>query len=152
MHFNKDLRINFINEIEREAAAELGIINFESDWEMIGLSFLSINNYDKSQTEINKRRMHFNINFENKCILSFNEVYDRKHLNTESFENEDIYGYKIVVNNNPVEYIKNIIKLFVSFNLNHQTFSVPLWTIVFLIGYAYNKVQHSKEILPFIKN
>lgn len=151
MHFNKDLRINFINEIEREAAAELGIINFESDWEMIGLSFLSINNYDKSQTEINKRRMHFNINFENKCILSFNEVYDRKHLNTESFENEDIYGYKIVVNNNPVEYIKNIIKLFVSFNLNHQTFSVPLWTIVFLIGYAYNKVQHSKEILPFIK-
>ncbi|MCE4955665.1 hypothetical protein [Macrococcoides caseolyticum] len=151
MHYDKDLRINFINEVEREAAAELGIINFESDWEMIGLSFLSIDNENKNISDINKRRMHFNINFENKCILNFNEVYERKNMNTESFENEDIYGYKIIVNNNLTEYIKNIIKLFVSFNINHQVFSVPLWTIIFLFIYANSKVKNFNELIPFVK-
>lgn len=152
MHYDKDLRINFINEIEREAAAELGIINFESDWEMFGLSFLSINNSNKDTSKINKRRMHFNINFENKCILNFNEVYNRKNMNTESFENEDIFGYKIIVNNSLTESIKNIVKLFVSFNINHQVFSVPIWTFIFLLIYANSKVESIDQLLPFIKN
>ncbi|ULG72705.1 hypothetical protein [Macrococcus brunensis] len=133
MHFDSPTRIDFTKEISREAIAELGLFNFESEWNIIGLSYLSINN---SLRSIKMRRMHFNLMMENKTIQSFKEIYDRKELHTESFEHDDLLGYRTLIHNSKFLKIKSDLQRTVNWMLNQQIYSVPLITLVLIVYYC----------------
>lgn len=94
MDYDSKYRIDLRKELKRETIAELGITAIESEWQYHGISYLNINNGNKSWQSIKKRRMHFNVLSSNKTGLNFEDILKTQNLATEKFENSEIRGLK----------------------------------------------------------
>ncbi|GGA98225.1 hypothetical protein ERX37_04545 [Macrococcus hajekii] len=148
MHFDKNNRIDFSHEMSREAIAELGIYHLKDQWNIIGLSYLSINNNNRP---IKKRRMHFNLLMENQTDQTFKDIYDKKDSQTESFEHDDLLGFKTEIFRSRAQLSRFYIKKSVGWILNQQIYSVPLLTALLILLYLFGQ-NNSKIFLSDWQN
>lgn len=114
LNVNKNNRIDFVTELSREVAAELGQIDLEKNWEYYGLSCLGINNGVNGNNNIVNRRFHFNVLAFNSVRSTAKQVLNNAQHAVEKFENENIYAIKLELYKNYFQKFwfkfKNIIK------------------------------------------
>lgn len=93
-------RLDFKNEFSREMYSELSISGFEKEYNLFGLSVLGMNQElwkknNPGETNIN-RRLHFNLLATHTSNKLMDEILSIWKDSTEAFENDFIYGIKII--------------------------------------------------------
>lgn len=144
MVYDSEYRVDLNNELRREVIAELGISSLNSEWNYVGVSFLSVNNTDLPQATITKRRMHFNVLALNKTPLNYIEVKKNQSYATERLENEEIIGFKPILINSIFDLGKHL--LLNAYRLLDQYKSKVLF-LIFIISYLIARNWNLSEIL-----
>ena len=154
LNYASNYRLDLNGEIEREAIAELGISQYDREWEYYGLSYLNVNNDHLSENQIKNRRMHFNVLMNNRSLNSFEEINNRIERVTENFENDHIAGYRINIVSNLFDLIfQRIRRVLVFFYDNIGVVSTFFILLDYLIKYAlFREVRiYGLEILSWIE-
>ena len=87
--------VYFGGELTREAIGELGIGDTSVQWNYYGVSLMGRNlkaNHGVRQTIW----FHFNVLGERQCLDTFDSILESKKLAAESFESEEMFGYKML--------------------------------------------------------
>ena len=98
-------RMDFLGEINRETYAELNLDLKEEDWSCCGVFISGTRPPEATGDEeygAKRRRLHFNILFEQNIEKSFWEIDQKRQHATEKFESDSLMGLKIRCHNNPV--------------------------------------------------
>lgn len=87
--------VYFGGELTREAIGELGIGDISVFWNYYGLSVMG--NSRKDGQDIRQVIwFHFNVLGERQCLDTFDSILESKKQAAESFESEEIFGYKML--------------------------------------------------------
>lgn len=98
-------RMDFLGEINRETYAELNLDLKEEDWSCCGVFISGTRPAEVISEEKygdRRRRLHFNILFEQSIDKSFWEIDQKRQHATEKFESDSLMGLRIRCHNNPV--------------------------------------------------
>ena len=133
-------RLDFKNEFSREMYSELSISVFEKSITYFGLSVHGVNQelWKKNNPgEINiNRRLHFNLLATHTSNKLIDEILSIWKDCTEAFENDFIYGIKIIKCSNVFILIKDIFLNFITLLRKSKEFIVSILTIIVAISTA----------------
>ena len=120
--------------------SELSISGFEKEYNLFGLSVLGMNqelwkknNPGKTNTN---RRLHFNLLATHTSNKIMDEILSIWKDSTEAFENDFIYGIKIIKCSNVFLLIKDIFLNFITLLRKSKEFIVSILTIIVAISTA----------------
>lgn len=120
--------------------SELSISGFEKEYNLFGLSVLGMNQElwkknNPGETNI-KRRLHFNLLATHTSNKLMDEILSIWKDSTEAFENDFIYGIKIIKCSNVFILIKDIFLNFITLLRKSKEFIVSILTIIVAISTA----------------
>lgn len=122
--------IYFSDEIQREATEELGVCDKSNNWNYLGVSVMAGKPYKDSRHRV---WLHFNILAEKNCLDKLEDVICNKETALESYENSNVYGYKIKLYNSKHEYVKGCFKSIWDFFYNNKDFFMYMIILLFSI-------------------
>ena len=147
-----DRRIDFSDEVKREAYAELGVEITNNSLEYLGISLLGIcptteidANITKGKVEKNeipfmelrtlveKRRLHFNIYTKSKSNDSMEEIEKKAESAVENFESDKMFGIKLKIDNKRSDTISRRVSIATNAMSYLDTISVLALSIVILL-------------------
>ncbi|MBQ7977817.1 MAG: hypothetical protein IJ301_04445, partial [Clostridia bacterium] len=135
------LRIEFCNELNREAEAELNLHLNENLWNSNGIvlsGFIPTKEQSDDYDTLSYRRMHFNFIFEQKISEKFFKVKKQADNAAEAYENKKLSGLEIEVKKNRFSVLVSSLKNGVNNLMKSKNIITSIFTILLFIGSASN--------------
>ena len=126
--YNKD-KVHFSHEHTREAVGELGINDNAISWNYLGISVMAGKPHEKLGS---RTPLHFNILAEKYCLDTFDNLNNQRMYASESFENENMFGYNLNIFKNRIDLLKYRLYKIIKWCMSNKDIVTIIFLLIFL--------------------